>query len=152
MRLRALKPEIVHIEGNALVPAKAVSYVLDANGKIVETVKPRTHAFENELKAKMRSELKGISLFPTKNKVFVSIICGLNSSHEYENLDLDNRVKTILDALKEVVYEDDKQVKVLLADKIFLKHKPESYFQFSIKVLDEKTERLLYRHLSKIGR
>lgn len=151
MLIKALEPEIVHMEGNALVPAKAVRYKEEYDS-VVERIKPRTHAFENDLKEKMREELKGVSLFPTKKYVFVSIIYGLNSSNEYKKLDLDNRAKTILDALKGVVYLDDAQVKVLLTDKIFLENKPESYYQFSIKILDKKTEKLLYKHLSRIGR
>ena len=152
MDIKELKPEIEHMEGNALVPAKAVCYVTGSDGTIVEVIKPRTHKFENDLKEKMRNELSGISLFPTKKYVFLSVTYGLNSSNEYKILDLDNRAKTILDALKGVVYEDDRQVKVLLTDKIFLKNTPESYYYFSVKILDSKTEKLLYKHLSKIGR
>lgn len=152
MRIKALEPEIVHMEGNALVPAKAVCYKKKENGDVVETVKPRTHEFENSLKEKMKKELEGVSLFPTKEYVFLSITYGLHSSNEYKKLDLDNRAKTILDALKGVVYEDDMQVKVLVTDKIFLENTPESYYRFSIKILDKKTEKLLYKHLSRIGR
>jgi len=152
MRIKALEPEIVHMEGNALVPAKAVCYKKDANGGITETIKPRTHEFENELKEKIKKELTGVSIFPTKEYVFLSITYGLNSSSEYKKLDLDNRAKTILDALKGVVYEDDMQVKVLLTDKLFLEHTSESYYKFSVKILDKKTESQLYKHLSRIGR
>lgn len=152
MLIKALEPEIVHMEGNALVPAKAVCYKKLDDGSVEERVKPRTHTFENELKEKMKKELSGISMFPTDKYVFVSITYGLNSNNEYKKLDLDNRAKTMLDALKGVVYKDDMQVKVLLTDKIFLENKPESYYQFSVKVLDKKTEKLLYKHLSRIGR
>ena len=152
MRIKALEPEIVYMAGNALVPAKAVCYKKDSDGKVEETIKPRTHEFENGLKKKMREELSGVSLFPTKEYVFLSITYGLHSSREYKNLDLDNRAKTILDALKGAVYEDDRQVKVLLTDKLFLENTPESYFRFSVKILDKKTEKLLYKHLSRIGR
>jgi Holliday junction resolvase RusA-like endonuclease len=140
------------MEGNALVPAKAVCYKKENDGSIIERTKPRTHQFENNLKAKMKQELEGVSMFPTKDYVFLSIIYGLNSSNEYKKLDLDNRAKTILDALKGVVYEDDMQVKVLLTDKIFLEDEPESYYQFSVKILDKRSEILLYKHLSIIGR
>jgi len=152
MLIKALEPEIIHMEGNDLVPAKAVCYKKLEDGTVEERVKPRTHNFENELKDKMRSELSGISMFPTDKYVFISITYGLNSSNEYKKLDLDNRAKTMLDALKGVVYNDDMQVKVLLTDKIFLENKPESYYQFSVKILDKKTEKLLYKHLSRIGR
>ena len=152
MLIKALQPEIVHIEGNTLVPAKAVCYKKEDDGSITERTKPRTHQFENGLKEKMKEELKGVSIFPTSKYIFLSITYGLNSSNEYKKLDLDNRAKTILDALKGAVYEDDMQVKVLLTDKIFLENKPESYYQFSVKILDKKSEKLLYKHLSRIGR
>jgi hypothetical protein len=35
-----LDPEIVHMQGNVLVPAKAVSYIYDKQGRIVEQIKP----------------------------------------------------------------------------------------------------------------
>src|SRR3989338_5988397 len=136
MRIKALEPEIVHMAGNTLVPAKAVTYKKAEDGKVTETIKPKTHEFENGLKEKMKHALKGVSLFPTKEHVFVSITHGLHSSNEYKNLDLDNRAKTILDALKGVVYDDDKQVRVLLTDKIFLENTPESYCRFSVKILN----------------
>src|SRR6185436_18035522 len=109
MLIKALEPEIIHMEGNDLVPAKAVCYKKLEDGTVEERVKPRTHNFENELKDKMRSELSGISMFPTDKYVFISITYGLNSSNEYKKLDLDNRAKTMLDALKGVVYNDDMQ-------------------------------------------
>jgi hypothetical protein len=82
----------------------------------------------------------------------VSITYGLHSSKDFEELDLDNRTKTILDALKDVVYLDDRQVKIVLADKIFLEHKMESYFVFSVKILNRKSEKLMNKHLGRLGR
>ncbi len=151
MRIKALEPEIIHMEGDALVPAKAVSYKTNESGHIVETIKPRTHEFENSLNKKMKKELEGVTLFPTKEYVFLSITYGLNSKNEYKTLDLDNRAKTILDALKGVVYEDDRQVRVLLTDKVFLENSSESYYRFSVKILDNKTEESLRKHLMRIG-
>ena len=151
MRLHRLQPEITHTEGNSIVPAKAVGYTRDVDGNIVEVIKHHTHQFENQLKGKMKSELEHLPSFPTKEEVFVSISHGLHAAHEYRDFDLDNRAKTILDALKDAVYEDDKQVKVLLTDKMFLKDQQESYYKISVKILDRKAESMLDKHLSQIG-
>jgi len=152
MLIKALEPEIVFMQGDALVPAKAVCYKKGEDGSITERIKPKTHEFENYLKEELKKELEGISLFPTQKYVFIIITYGLNSSNEYKSLDLDNRAKTILDALKGVVYDDDMQVKVLVTDKIFLENSSESFYRFSVKILDKKTEKLLYKHLSRMGR
>ena len=52
-----------------------------------------------------------------------------------------------MDALKGVVYEDDRQVKILLTDKIFLKNSSESHFIFSVKILNTKIEGDLQKQL-----
>lgn len=152
MRIKSLEPDVIYMEGDALVPAKAVCYKEDENGNFTERIKPRTHEFENTLKNRLKKELANESLFPTKDYVFLSITYGLNSISEYKRLDLDNRAKTILDALKGVIYEDDMQVKVLLTDKIFLENQQENYYTFSVKILKKKTEKQLYKHLARIGR
>jgi len=133
-----IKPEIVYLSGNVLVPSKALSYKLDSiTKKPIEKIKPRTHKFENELKEDLKIELKGIKIFPTKNEVFVSILHGINSEKQYAKCDLDNRAKTILDALKNVVYFDDSQVKILWTEKEFLKNAQESFYRISVKILDK---------------
>lgn len=148
--LKNLEPEIIFMEGNALVPAKAVCYKRDSDGNVIEVIKPRTHNFENQLKNKIKNQLIGISMFPTQKEVFVSIRYGVNSEIEYNSLDLDNRAKTILDALKDVVYEDDKQVKLLVTDKFFLKNTKDCYYTFSVKILTPKVEGLLQKNLAKV--
>ncbi len=149
-KLLSLQPDIIHMEGNALVPAKSVCYKRDKDGKIIEVIKPRTHQFENNLKGKIKSELTGVSIFPTKKEVFISITHWINSKTEYNSLDLDNRAKSIMDALKGVVYDDDMQVKILITDKHFLKNHNENYFIFSVKILNTRTEKLLLNNLARV--
>lgn len=62
---------------------------------------------------------------------------GLHADSEYERCDLDNRIKTIFDALKSVVYIDDCQVKILWSHKEFLKNSECSYYQIAVKILDK---------------
>jgi len=152
MLLKSLEPELTHLEGNVLVPAKALSYKTAIDGSITEVIKPRTHQFENGLKAKLTEEFKKqkVTLFPTKHPLFVSIRYGLHAKKEFESLDLDNRAKTILDALKGVVYDDDRQVKILLTDKVFLEKSSESYVLFSVKFLTKRLEKLLERRMAQL--
>lgn len=134
--LKKLKPEIVYLKGDAIVPAKDLSWKVDpANNKIVEKVRPKTHEFENSLKEDIKNELKGVSKFPTKKEVIIVLSHGFHSQKEYQNCDLDNRAKTVLDALKGPVYIDDSQVSILITYKDFLKNSQESYYRFSVKIL-----------------
>jgi Holliday junction resolvase RusA-like endonuclease len=152
MPLKSLEPELTYLEGNVLVPAKALSYKTASDGNITEIIKPRTHQFENEIKRNLTEEFKKqkVSIFPTKKPVFVSITHGLHSRKEYDLLDLDNRAKTILDALKGVVYDDDRQVRILLTDKVYLEKSSESYVLFSVKFLSKGSEKLLERRMAQL--
>jgi Holliday junction resolvase RusA-like endonuclease len=152
MPLKSLEPELTHLEGNVLVPAKALSYKMASDGSVAEVIKPRTHKFENDLKAKLKAQFQKqkVTTFPTKKPIFVSIRYGLHSKNEFEALDLDNRAKTILDALKGVVCEDDCQVKILLTDKVFLEKNSESYFLLSVKILNNNVEKILEKRMAKL--
>jgi len=145
-----LQPDFEFMEGNALVPAKALEYKTDINGNIIEVVKPRTHIFENKLKAEVGKLLEKVKIFPTKKEVFVSVTYAINSEREYNGFDLDNRTKALFDALKGVVYDDDSQVKILVADKLFLKNSSEFYYKFSIKILSPRIEKLIRHSLEKV--
>lgn len=144
--LLRINPEINYLVGNIIVPAKALTYKIDEQThEILETIKPRTHEFENRLKSDLQKELDGVKQFPTKKEVFVSIIHGMHAEKEYKTCDLDNRAKTILDAMKGPVYIDDSQVKLLWTEKKFLKGEEQSYYRISVKILDN----ILYKKISK---
>jgi Holliday junction resolvase RusA-like endonuclease len=49
---------------------------------------------------------------PINGRVLISLAIGLTQK-EYQSRDIDNMVKSVLDALKTVVYYDDRQVDVL---------------------------------------
>jgi len=151
MAKKSIQPEIIYLHGNALIPAKALSYKVDKNTRnIIEKIKPRTHTFENNLRKDLGKELIDIDMFPTKDEVLVSIVHGIHSQKEYNQCDLDNRAKTILDALKSVVYIDDSQVRMLWTHKVFLKDKQESFFRISIKLLNGKTTKEISEILNQI--
>lgn len=120
-----------------VTPAKALAYRIDpVTHQIIEVIKPRTHEFENILRATFKELLKQNKKFPTNKDVFVLIEHGLHAVHDFEACDVDNRAKTILDALKSAVYQDDRQVSVLWTCKKFLRYQQESYFAISICVLN----------------
>jgi Holliday junction resolvase RusA-like endonuclease len=136
---REFKADLVFLSGNALVPAKALQYKVDkTTGEVVERTRPQTHHFENQLREELRKQLSGVKLFPTKKPVFVSVIHGIHSETEYRRFDLDNRVKTILDAMKGAVYLDDSQVRMLWTHKAFLKNSQESFYRISVKILNKR--------------
>lgn len=145
-----VSPDVFYVLNNVVVPAKAVTYKIDpATGHIIETVRPNTHKFENELKNNLRLRLKEENKFPTDQEVFVNIFYGVHSQIEYDAHDLDNRSKTILDALKSVIYNDDHQVSVLTANKEFLENFEKSSVKISVKKLDKDLKRRLMGELNE---
>ncbi len=149
MPKKAIRPEVVYLRGGITVPAKSVSYREDGTG-IREVVKPSTHKFENDLRLDLKKELEGVTLFPTREEVLVCVVHGCHAERDYKGCDLDNRAKTILDALKDVIYLDDSQVKMLWTHKAFLKHEPESFYRISIKILDKKSIRKITTRIKQI--
>lgn len=148
---RFFEPEIVYLRGDTLVPSKKTAYKVDKlTGNKVFVEKPNTHKFENELKEDLKKGLKNVNIFPTDKNVLVSIVHGINSGTEYKKCDLDNRAKCILDALKDVVYFDDSQVKMLWTHKAFIKNSQESFFRISIKILDEEIIRRISSQISRL--
>ena len=79
-----------------------------------ETIKnpesPSVHGFKDAVKETFRHYRRFKR--PLKGRVLISLAIGLTQK-EFQTRDLDNMVKSLLDALKAVVYEDDRQVDVL---------------------------------------
>ena len=107
-----IEPDMVYKKegkSDGVVPSKTISYKKDDKTGGIILQRPKTHVFENALKKEVAKYLSADSQFPTKNPVFVSVVHGLHSERGFKDCDLDNRAKTILDALKGVIYEDDTQ-------------------------------------------
>jgi Holliday junction resolvase RusA-like endonuclease len=145
--LKNFQPEIDFIKGGALVPSKELAYKTNSDGQVVEKVKPLVKEFEKSLNQEFAKLLENGKAFPTEEKVFLFITHGLNSQKVYKNFDLDNKAKTICDALKKAVYIDDSQIDVLLCNKSFLKNTSESFFRITVKILDEKTRFFLEKRM-----
>ena len=133
-------PEIVFSQGDTQVPSKSLQYKTDEKGKIIEKIKPRTARFEAGLRRKLKRHVKNSKAFPIKDEVILVITHGIHSEKKYKKLDLDNRAKTIGDALKESILEDDDQIKTLVCNKVFLKDVSKSYYSFSVKIYNKDVE------------
>lgn len=146
-----LKPDLEYFQGDTLVPSKAVQYKKEPKtGEVIEIISPRTRQFENDLRKYLASKLNIQSGFPIKKKkqLLVIITHGFRSKKEYKKCDLDNRAKTLLDAMCGPVYFDDNQVKYLLTDKMLFSRKStlhSSFFRIAISSIDyKKSARLRY--------
>ena len=143
-----LKAELIYTKYDSIVPAKAFAYKKDpVTQETIELIKPRTHKFENSLKEELSKQLDDSSIFPVSEEILVSIILGLHAEKEYQTCDLDNRIKTILDALKSVIYIDDRQVKMIWSEKVFLRSENNSFFQIKIKILNDKIINQIKKYL-----
>jgi len=72
--------------------------------------------------------------FPTNKPVAIFILQCFSSQVEYNRRDLDNIGKTILDALINVVYISDSQVKTLLLTKKLNDHRmPDNFLYITVK-------------------
>ena len=133
-------PEIVFSEGDTQVPSKSLQYKTDEKGKIIEKIKPKTAKFEADLRKRLKGHVKNSKVFPIRDEVVLVITHGIHSEKKYKNLDLDNRAKTIGDALKESILEDDSQIKTLVCSKVFLRDVSKSYYSFSVKIYNKDVE------------
>ena len=141
-----IQPDYVYVKfgKNDIIPSKTLSYKTHTVTGEVVLVKAKTHQFENEMKREISKGLKKVSnKFPTKEEVFISITHNLHSRRIYNSCDLDNRAKTVLDALKGVIYDDDNQVKILWTQKRFSKEDQISSYRISVKILAPTAERVV---------
>ena len=83
--------------------------------------------FREKFKLQVLKDIEKDPNFPTQNELIVLIIQFFISKYNYDTYDIDNISKTILDVLKLNLCKDDKQVKVLLAAKLFDKQVPENF-------------------------
>lgn len=71
--------------------------------------------------------------FPTKCPVFVYVQQYFSSAKEYDDRDVDNLSKTILDILKGYIFIDDSQVRTLLVSKKVDKLIPQNFAYVVVK-------------------
>ena len=131
-----LHPELIHVTGG-FVPSKNVNYKMDKDGNVLSFFdRPKALGFERALRAELKKALTVAAdqTFPTKEEVHVGITFALHSEKDYPQGDIDNKAKTILDALKGPVYIDDHQVKILYVKKMKTT-KEEDWCLFAVKIL-----------------
>ncbi len=94
--------------------------------------------FKYVLGDRLKKEVEPLKQFPTNNEVFVFIIQYFISQRDYKSRDVDNMAKTILDVLKNLFYQNDSQVRVLLvAKKICYERIAQNFAYISIKELKD---------------
>lgn len=93
--------------------------------------------FKQNFLQRVAETLKDTSQFPTSDEVFIVIIQYFESQREYKSRDIDNIAKTILDILKGVLYQDDRQVKTLLISKKIEKRVSRNFAYIAIKELKD---------------
>ena len=119
------------------VPSKRIRYKQNEDKKIVEIILSRgTKEFEEYIKYKLETKPE----WPHKGRLLIAIQIMIKES-DYKHKDIDNVTKSILDALKGIVYEDDIQIDMIHIQKI----KSDKYsFAVGIKVLDDDDTALYF--------
>jgi len=83
---------------------------LPTGGIVLNPETPSVHGFRKTVREAFRKYPQFKK--PIKGRVLISLAIGLTQK-EYQARDIDNMVKSLLDALKTVVYYDDRQVDAL---------------------------------------
>ena len=78
--------------------------------------------------------------FPTKNEIALFVIQFFGSMNEYKTRDIDNMAKTIMDCLKDKIYEDDAQVRTFVMTKKTSAKVPTNYAFIGVKELKGETD------------
>jgi Holliday junction resolvase RusA-like endonuclease len=112
-----------------VIPSKRIRYKQNEQKIITDIITPSgTQEFENYIKKHLTSK----SNWPYKGRLLIAIFVTMKES-DYRHKDIDNITKSLLDAMKGKVYEDDIQIDLVHVQKI----KGESSgFGVGIKELD----------------
>ena len=129
------------------VPSKRVGYKQDAAGKATITSLPKgTRKFEAEIKAFLFDELK--PEWPHTGRLLIAILVHLTKK-EYRIKDIDNIAKSLLDAMKGIVFKDDVQVDAL---HIVKQVSDKDGFLVGIKLLSDDSTAWYYPLLYREGK
>lgn len=119
---------------NIGIPSKHLGYKQNKKKRIVKiTETPGSRDSENYL-GQALPENKDPK-FPFKGSLFLAISIAL-SKKDYETKDLDNMIKTLFDAMKGIVYEDDSQICSVFVNKYMTDKTPG--FMIGIREMSEK--------------
>lgn len=145
-----LNPELIYVEGKMTVLSSGVTTQQQSTGIVPSKTSKTAKIFENTLRQNIQNAVSNSSKFPTKKEVLIIIEHGFSSEKDYQERDLDNKSKCILDALESVIYERDSQVKFLWCQKVVInKNLPNitNYFEITVKVLSTNSKRRLEKHI-----
>ena len=97
-------------------------------------------AFRTLVEKTITPEIMNLPTFPSKKEVVVFILQFFLTRKDYENRDVDNMSKTVLDCLKGKIYIDDVQVRTLVVSKKMYPRVPSNFVFIAIKELHGDTD------------
>lgn len=108
-------------------------------------------SFKSKFGGDLEESINENDQFPTKENVFVYIQQYFASQKEYDNRDVDNFSKTILDCLKGRIINDDSRVKTLLVSKKIDSRIPQNFAYIALKEVknDEDIEALKVSNIDR---
>lgn len=86
-------------------------------GTLSAWFRKRATDFEAKLRKELTEEVQGNDIFPTSKEIDVTVVFGIPQD-EYATSDIDNKIKTVIDALKGPVCNDDSSVRTIYATRI----------------------------------
>ena len=96
--------------------------------------------FKENLRNKITSSTKDQKSFPSDKEVFIFVFQYFIGRTEYTKRDIDNMAKTVLDALKGLIYVDDCQVRTLLIGKKIERRVPQNFAYIAVKLLGKEQD------------
>ena len=126
----------------AIIPTTQEAFTVEGHDKKLRVDgKDALAIFKKAFLEDLESQLKATAGFPTDKEAFVFILQFFASQKEYEKRDVDNMAKTVLDVLKNRIYQDDSQVRTLLVGKKMADKRVDQNFAYiAIKILNNDRE------------
>jgi Holliday junction resolvase RusA-like endonuclease len=115
------------------IPSKRIRYKQDDNKRITEIITPKgSQEFETYIKQVFNSDTNENWPYKCELLIAISILLPIK---EWKIKDIDNLAKSIVDALKGIVYEDDNQITSLFISKT---KSDQPSFMVGVKCLKEE--------------
>ena len=131
---------------DGIIPSTQNSYKNnECNIKIKKEEGENLKIFKKNFLETISSSIQKNSQLPTKEEVFIYVQQFYNSKKEYENRDIDNMAKTILDLLKNNIFEDDNKVRTLLVSKKIDKRIPQNFAYCGLKILKDNNDTIILK-------
>lgn len=140
---------------SCVIPSTQQSYkTIKKDGVDVHTRTEESKSVRDfkDLVGKILDADKPADVFPTSKQIFISIIqFYVSTKKDYNNRDVDNMAKTMLDVLEKRFYNNDSQVRTLLVSKrVDVKRVQENLAYIYIKILEDNQDtKLVHRSVKR---